>query len=439
MSSFAVMTPDSFRLDEGIASEGTLRRSMLFVLLSAAIVLGLMLWAYFAEVDRIVRAEGRIIPSARSQTIQHLEGGIVSSIMVKEGDAVARDQVLASIDPTRVDATLAERKSRRIELLARAARLTAEADGAAQLRLPAELSAAMPLVRSELDAFNSRRDRVVQEQRVLHEQVQQRRAELAEQEARARSLSGEAEVARSQLGLVQQLFQRSAASQLEVLDSQARLQRIETQISDARSAAPKLRAAIAETEERAREIAARLRADARTELAQVNGELQRVDQEIRGESDRVARTELRAPVAGVVNRVYVNTVGGVVRPGEPIFELTPIDEKILVEARVNPSDRAELREGIPANVRISAFDSVRYGVLRGEVIEVSADTVPDERGDRFFRVKVAVTAGSSAIPIDRLSAGMTATADLVTGRRTVVDYLISPLHRFGSRALTEPR
>lgn len=433
------MSLASLRLDEGIAQDGAFRRSSLFVFAAGSIVAGLFVWASVASVDKIVRAEGRIIPSAKSQVIQHLDGGIVSSIAVKEGDYVHHDQLLATIDPTRADATLAERKSRRMELQAKAARLTAEADGATTLKLPADLPANAPQVRAEIDAFTSRRDRVLQEQRVLREQVQQRRAELSEQESRARSLTGEAEVARRQLVLVQQLIQRAAASQLEVLDAQARLQRIETQISDAQSAAPKLRAAIAENEERAREIAARLRADARTELAQVNGELQRVVQEIRGESDRVARTELRAPVDGVVNRVYINTVGGVVRPGEPIFELTPVDGKVLVEARVRPSDRAELREGVPANVRVSAFDSVRYGVLRGQVTEVSADTVPDERGDRFFRVKVAVDAGSSSIPVDRLSAGMTATADLVTGNRTIFEYLVSPLHRFGSRALTEPR
>jgi adhesin transport system membrane fusion protein len=433
------MSLASLQLDEGISHEGVLRRSALFVFALAAVVAGLVGWASYASVDKIVRAEGRIIPSSKSQVIQHLEGGIVASISVKEGDMVHRDQVLASIDPTRADATLAERKSKRVELQARAARLSAEAEGAAGLKLPPGLTSATAQVRSEFDAFTSRRDRVLQEQRVLREQVQQRRAELAEQESRARSLTGEAEVARRQLALVQQLIQRQAASQLEVLDAQARLQRIETQISEAQSAGPKLRAAISETEERAREIAARLRADARTELATVNGELQRVEQEIRGESDRVARTELRAPVDGVVNRVYVNTVGGVVRPGEPIFELTPVDGKVIVEARVRPADRAELHEGVAANVRISAFDSVRYGVMRGRVTEVSADTVPDDKGDRLFRVKVEVDAAQSPIPVDRLSAGMTATADLVTGRRTVLEYLVSPLHRFGSRALTEPR
>ncbi|MCX7228265.1 MAG: HlyD family type I secretion periplasmic adaptor subunit [Burkholderiales bacterium] len=433
------MSLASLHLDEGISHEGVLRRSALFVFALAAVVAGLVGWASFASVDKVVRAEGRIIPSTKSQVIQHLEGGIVAAISVKEGDYVHRDQVLASIDPTRVDATLAERKSKRVELQARAARLSAEAEGAASLRLPPGLTNATPQVRSELDAFTSRRDRVLQEQRVLREQVQQRRAELVEQESRARSLTGEAEVARRQLALVQQLIQRQAASQLEVLDAQARLQRIETQISEAQSAGPKLLAAISETEERTREIAARLRAEARTELANVNGELQRVEQEIRGESDRVARTELRAPVDGVVNRVYVNTVGGVLRPGEPIFELTPVDGKVVVEARVRPADRAELHEGVAANVRISAFDSVRHGVMRGRVTEVSADTVPDDKGDRLFRVKVEVDATDSPIPIDRLSAGMTATADLVTGRRTVLEYLVSPLHRFGSRALTEPR
>jgi adhesin transport system membrane fusion protein len=197
------MSLASLNLDEGISHEGVLRRSALFVFALAAVVAGLVGWASFASVDKVVRAEGRIIPSTKSQVIQHLEGGIVAAISVKEGDYVHRDQVLASIDPTRADATLAERKSKRLELQARAARLSAEAEGAASLRLPPGLTNATPQVRSELDAFTSRRDRVLQEQRVLREQVQQRRAELAEQESRARSLTGEAEVARRQLALVQ--------------------------------------------------------------------------------------------------------------------------------------------------------------------------------------------------------------------------------------------
>jgi adhesin transport system membrane fusion protein len=401
------------------------------------LLIALVVWAAVAEVDQVVRADGRIIPSARSQLIQHLEGGIVAELKVREGDVVQAGQLLVAIDPTRADATLAERKAKRQGLEARAARLLAEASGSAEMNVQAISGADAAVLQAESEAFMSRRDRLNQEVRVLREQQAQRRAELAEQETRQRSLDAEMELARRQLEVVQAMVARRAASQMEVLEAQVRVQRYATQIQDARSAMPKLRAAIAELEERIRDATMRFRAEARTELAQVRSDIERVEQEVRGESDRVARTDIRAPIAGVINRLYINTQGGVVRPGDPVAELTPNDEQVLIEAHVRPADRARLRHGIPAKVRMSAFQGARYGTLEGVVSEVSADTVPDEKGERYFRVRVTVKAGNGRIPFDQLSPGMTATADLVTGRRTVLDYLWSPVTRFRSGALTD--
>jgi len=426
-------------LREQVAFDEQARRARLIVVL-IAVVLGVLLWwSSVATVDKVVRAEGRIIPSARTQVIQHLEGGIVAEMLVREGDTVRQGQRLLSIDPTRADATLAERKARRVGLQARAARLSAEAEGRASVRAPGPAGREGSASAAELDAFVSRRARLDQEVRVLREQQAQKRAEIAEQESRRKSLSAEMELARRQLGVVEQMQSRMAASQMELLDAQSRVQRYATQIQEAESSLPRLRAAIAELDERIQDVTTRFRAEAQTELAQVRGDIERVDQEIRGESDRVARTEIRAPVDGVVNRIYVNTVGGVVRPGDPIAELTPRDEKVVIEGRVRPADRADLRDGIRANVRFSAFDGGEFGSLQGELTEVSADTVPDERGERFFRVKVVVERSNGRIPLHQLSPGMTATADLVTGRRTVLDYLTSPFTHFAARALTEPR
>ncbi len=426
-------------LQEHVAFDEQARRGRLLVVGVVATIGALVWWASVATVDKVVRAEGRIIPSARTQMVQHLEGGIVAELLVHEGDVVKQGQRLLAIDPTRADATLAERKAKRIGLQARAARLIAEAEGQSSMRADRAGGRDSPAAAAEFDAFVSRRARMDQEIRVLREQQAQKRAELAEQESRKKSLAAEMELARRQLGVVEQMQQRMAASQMEMLDAQSRVQRYATQIQEAESAMPKLRAAIAELDERVRDVSTRFRSEAQTELAQVRNEIERVDQEIRGESDRVARTEIRAPVDGIVNRIYVNTVGGVVRPGDPIAELTPRDEKVVIEGRVRPADRADLREGIRANVRLSAFDDGRYGSLEGVVTEVSADTVPDEKGERYFRVKVAVAQSNGRIPLHQLSAGMTATADLVTGRRTVLDYLRSPLARFGARALSEPR
>ncbi len=414
------------------ARHGRWRMGALLVLL-----IGMVVWAALAQIDQVVRAEGRIIPSARAQMIQHLEGGIVSELKVREGDSVKQGQLLIMIDPTRADATLSERKAKAYGLQARAARLVAEASGAAMMRWDGAQAVDSALIQAETEAFMSRRERLNQEVRVLREQQTQKRAELSEQASRKQSLSAEHDLARRQFEVVQSMVARQAASQMELLDAQARLQRYTTQIQESESALPKLRSAIAELDERIRDSGARFRAEAQTELAQVRSEIERVEQEIRGESDRVARTDIRAPVAGIVNRLYVNTVGGVVRPGDPIAELTPMDEEVLIEGRVRPADRARLREGIPANVRLTAFQGAKYGRLNGRVTEVSADTVPDERGERYFRVKVVVTAGNGRIPLEQLSPGMTASADLVTGRRTVLDYLVSPISRFASGALTD--
>ena len=381
-------------LREEVGFEEEARRSRMVVLGIVLTIAGLGAWAALAEVDQVVRAEGRIIPSARTQVIQHLEGGIVAEMLVREGDTVTQGQRLFAIDPTRADATLAERKAKRKGLEARAARLLAEAEGLGAMRIDRTASRDNPAIAAELEAFLSRRERMNQEIRVLREQQVQRRAELTEQETRKRSLSAEMDLARRQLAVVEQMQSRMAASAMEMLEAQSRVQRYATQIQDAESAVPKLRSALAELDERIKDVSTRFRAEAQTELAQVRTEIERTEQEIRGESDRVARTEIRAPVDGIVNRLYVNTVGGVVRPGDPIAELTPRDEKIVIEGRVRPSDRAELREGVRANVRLSAFDSGTYGALEGEVTEVSADTVPDEKGERYFRVKVAVSAGA---------------------------------------------
>lgn len=427
-----------FFFDSGIAFEAQARRSLVYVLAAVAMVGGIVAWSATARVETIVRGEGRIIPSARSQFVQHLEGGIVRELAVREGDDVRKGQLLLTIDPTRADATLAERKAQRTGFLARSVRLLAVAEGRATLEFDDSIDSSSPVARAEIEAFRSWQQQISQETRVLREQVRQKEAEIDSHRSREESLTAEMEVAKKQLAVVQTMYSRRSASRMEYLEAQARLRRYQTQVQEAQTAVPKLSAAIREIRERMRELQARAQVDARTELAQVRTEIERIDQEIRGESDRVARTEVRSPVDGIVNRIYVNTIGGVVRPGDSLVELTPSDDKVLIEAHIRPADRANLRAGIRASARVSAFDSVRFGRLAGEVVEVSADTVPDENGRRFYRVRVAVDARDSPIPRDELRPGLTATADIVTGDRTILEYLASPVLRFGDYALSEP-
>ncbi|MCW5655259.1 HlyD family type I secretion periplasmic adaptor subunit [Hydrogenophaga sp.] len=413
-----------------------LRAPRRWILCLALIVLLAVTWTAYAPLSMIVRAEGRVMPSTRNQVVQHLEGGVVLSINVAEGDVVRQGDLLARVSDVQANSQMGERRVREEALRAKVARLSAEATGAGTLNTVGTGGTAV--ARAEHDAFVARRLRIEQDLRVAGEQIAQKRAELAELGSRRTHLLAELDLAQRQLQIAADMVQREAASKLEHLDAQAKVQRLRTMIADVDASSPRVRAAIAEIEGRAREIESRFRADARTELTAAQTDLQRVAEELKASSDRVERTELRAPVAGVVNRINVTTVGGVIRPGEAVVEITPADEKILVEAKVRPADRAELHPGQPVHVRLSAYDYASFGVAEGRLTEVSPDTMPDERGDRFYRIRVALDGERHPFAGRPIVPGMVATAEVVVGRRTVLAYLLSPLNRISRAALSEP-
>jgi len=206
---------------------------------------------------------------------------------------------------------------------------------------------------------------------------------------------------------------------------------------------PRLRAAIAEAQAKVGDGLSRFRAEAHADLTAAETELARLSEDMKSRNDRVSRSEVRAPMDGVINRIFVTTVGGVVKPGDPILEMTPLDDKVVVEAGISPTDRAELTIGRPARVKVTAYDYGVFGSMEGRVTEISADTVPDDnKGERKYRVKIEVaraTAEPRGVADDTpLLPGMTATADIVVGRRTVWQYIMSPLNRFAQTALREP-
>lgn len=407
------------------------------VLLTMALI---VLWVCLADVDRVVRADARVIPAGRSQLIQHLEGGIVSSISVREGGVVKKGELLLTLSDTRADSMLVERQVKLLGLRARAARLRAESQGGDRVDFPEELAKAAKEADTERELFAVRRQKMQFEVGGAGDQLRQREAGLRELESRRRSLGAEMSVAQQQLAIMSKLIQKNAASQFELLEAEARASKLGTQIGDVESAIPKTRASIQEAQNRVQETMLRYRSDARAELVSADLEISRLEQEIRAESDRVDRTEIRAPVAGIVNRLYLNTVGGVVKSGEPIIELTPVDDRrILLEGSVRPSDRGELHLGLGANVRIAAYDHSVFGILRGKLTEISADTVTDERGGRHYRIQVEVAEVPASYRDKLIAPGMTATADVVTGRRTIFQYLVSPLNRFAYNAFQEPR
>lgn len=398
----------------------------------------LLLWSALAEVERIVRVEGRLVPSGKSQQIQHLEGGIVASIDTSEGAVVAKGERLVTIDNTSADATMSESQGKLASEKMRAARLAAEAEGKDGFQIPPQY-AALPAAEVERQLFQTRRNKFEQEQRIYLEQLRQRQAELHESISRRKRLEGELETAKQRSSMLVKLMDKNAASQMEVLDARSREQRLGTEIGDAEASVPKLQAAISELEARVQESRSRFRAEAQTELIKSLGEIERLDQVMTAQSDRLTRTEVKAPVAGVVNRLAVTTVGGVIKPGETIAEITPFTSTLLIEAKANPKDRGELRAGLLAHIRVSAHDAATLGVLGGRVTDVGADTVADAKGEVSYRVTLVVDKLPPSYEGRLMTPGMTVQGDVVIGKRTVLNYLLSPLNKFAYNAFRDAR
>jgi adhesin transport system membrane fusion protein len=424
------------RLQHTIGKSLPRPRALIVVALSV-LILGVG-WMTLAPVDRVVHAEGRVVPAGKAQIVQHLEGGIVSAMLVHEGSLVKKGDLLVVIGDMRADSQLGERKIKIAALQARAARLRAEAEGT-KPAFKGDSEYDVAAQKAEQALYVARHQKLAQETEIFQEQIRQKTSEIAESENRRKSLESELEIARHQLDIISDLIAKNAASRLELLDAQGRVQRLLTQIGDTKSALPRLRSAIHEAEAKRDEALARFRSEARADLSSVQMDIDSAGEGLRAESDRVTRTDIRAPVNGVVNRIYINTIGGVVKAGEPIMELTPTDERVVIEAQVRPNDRAELRSGLPVNIKIGAYDFGIYGTLRGRLTDVSADTLSDDRGNRYYRVELEVDDIPASFRDNPIMPGMPVTADIVTGRRTVMQYVLSPLNRFSYDAFREPR
>ena len=428
---FAALSPDVLRKME------TLRLFIVVVVVSVA-VLVLFLWAALAKIDRVVRVEGKIIPAGRSQEIQHLEGGIIASIMTREGAIVKRGDVLLTIDDTAAGVNLGETKSKLASQTIKSLRLEAESKGLSTVEFPPDI-ASLPDAVAERNLFLSRKEKTDQELLVHESTIQHHKAELEDATQRMSRLTQELGIARKRSAMLVSLVAKEAASKLEVLEAQSRESRLETELSAANNAVPTLKTSIVEESARIETVKADFRSQAQGELVTVLSDIGQLKQALTAASDRVKRTEVRSPIDGTINRISVNTVGGVVKPGETLVEIIPNTNQILVEAKAQPQDRGYLRPGLDATVRVSAYDVGELGSLKGRVTEVSADTVQDVRGDPYYRVNILVDAVPYSYVNNPMVPGMTVTGDIVTGRRTVLRYLLSPLSKFTYQAFKDAR
>ncbi|NKB54277.1 MAG: HlyD family type I secretion periplasmic adaptor subunit [Rhizobiaceae bacterium] len=410
---------------------------ILFINLGVAVIIA---WAYFSEIEKVATGRGKVIPSNQLQIVQSLEGGIVSSISVAEGDIVDQGQALMQIDDTGFSSRLGELTRQEKALTAERIRLLAEADQLAKLMFPAELQAVAPVaIEAEMQVFNSRRLQLTGELDVLDSRLAQRRAEFEELQARVQKLGATLAPLSREAELTKDMFERGIVPEIEYLRLTSRLAEIEGDRDVAQASVPRVQASIDEAQKQIQTTNNTYVLTARERLAKLEAELSIIRETMTAATDRVSRTLLRSPVRGVVNKINATTVGAVVQPGKELVEIVPIDDGLLIEAAIRPQDVAFVKMGEDASVKLTAYDYLIYGALRGKVVRIGADSIADANGEQFFRVIVRTDKNylGNEAGKHQIIPGMVATVDMQTGRNTVLSYLMKPILRARGEAFRE--
>jgi adhesin transport system membrane fusion protein len=398
-----------------------------------------LFWANFATLEEVTRAEGRVIPSSQIQTIQNFEGGILSEVLVKEGDQVAQGVSLLRIDDTRFNSSFQENQSTIDSLNYRALRLEAEISGT-DLKEPDSLTIDQSrLLSEELRLFESRQIELSSAISILKEQRQQHIQSKEELERELVKLSQNAQLAEQELEITAPLVDRGAVSQVELLRLKMAVNEANGRLETARLKLPSAASMIQEAEEKIIERQQQFKSQAQEELTLVRAELSRLTFSNIALQDRVARTEVRSPVEGVVNRILVTTRGAVIQPGMDLIEIVPTNDTLLVNAKVRPVDIAFIRPGQKAMVKLTAYDYAIYGGLEATLEQIGADTIVDETGEHYFQIRVRTEKnhlGTEIAPLPIMT-GMVASVDIITGEKTVMDYLLKPIKRATANALRE--
>jgi adhesin transport system membrane fusion protein len=400
----------------------------------------LMLWANFAVIDEVTKGDGKAIPSSKIQKIQNLEGGIVSELFVKEGQIVEAGAPLIRLDDTRFASNVGETEADRLSMLLRVERLSAEVDDR-PLNFPEDVLKAVPgQAKSEESLYISRRQQLHDEIGGLQEQLIQRQQELREFGSKQGQYRQQLGLQRQEINMSEPLVAQGAVSPVEVL----RLKRAEVetrgQLDATTLAIPRAESAIKEVQRKIDETRGKFRSEALTQLNEARTDLNKASATGKALEDRVSRTLVTSPVRGIVNKLLVNTIGGVIQPGSDLVEIVPLDDTLLVEAKIRPQDIAFLHPGQEATVKFTAYDYTIYGGLKAKLEQIGADTITDEdKKTTYYVIKVRTERshlGTDDKPL-LIIPGMVASVDIITGKKSVLSYLLKPIIRARAEALHE--
>lgn len=421
---------------DAVMSRHETHRAQLIVRTALAVLVLLIAWAAIAKVDEVTKGDGRVIPSRQLQVVQSLDGGVVVEILVREGEVVEANQLLLKIDETRATSGVRESAAQTFSLRARAARLRALAESIPFAPPSSQDPEEIRTVEEERRLYLNKITELNNLIGINQQQLAQRQQELSEMRARKGTADRAVEFNQQELAKTRPLLTTGAVSEVDLLRLERELSRSRGESEQAGAQIARVQAAIGEAQRKIQETELAFRNEARKELSEVTGKLNALNEGAVALADKVDKSQVKSPVRGRVQRLLANTVGGVVQPGKDIVEIVPLDDTLVLEAKVLPKDIAFIRPGQTANVKFTAYDFSVYGGLEAKVENISPDTVVDEKGNAYYLVRVRTTQANFGEKMPVIP-GMTAEVDILTGQKTVLSYLLKPVLKAKAYAFTE--
>lgn len=403
----------------------------------AVLALGaLAVWAAFAEIDEVTRGEARVVPTSQVQVVQSVDGGVVKEIHVKEGEVVAAGQLLLRVDPTRFESNMQESRMNQLALQVKVLRLQALTRGT-PFTPPAELQREVPdVVAQEMRLYESRKAEISAQVSISQNQLSQRQQELNEVRARRDQAERGMELMAREINATRPLVATGAVSEVEIMRLERESARLRGDREQATAQIARVQAAILEASRKIEEVTLTSRNQMSAELSETMSKVAILSEGGKALEDKVKQADIKSPVRGTVKRLLVNTPGAVVQPGKEVVEVVPLDDALILEVKILPKDIGFLRPGQTAVVKFTAYDFAIYGGLEADVIHIGADSVQDEKGNAFYTIRVrtrkpSLGPGLAVIP------GMVAQVEILTGKKTILSYLLKPVLRAKANALTE--
>ena len=404
--------------------------------LAAGALLLLLIWAAFASIDEVTRGEARVVPTSQLQIVQSVDGGVVTELLVKEGQTVEAGQMLLKIDPTRFVSNMLESRSSQLAMQAKVLRLQALTRGTS-FNPPAELTREVPdVVAQETRLYESRRAEINAQISIAQNQLSQRQQELNEVRARRDQAERGLELMTKELNATRPMIASGAVSEVEVFRLEREVARLRGDREQSTAQIARVQSAILEATRKIEEVQLTSRNQMSAELSETMSKLSSLSQGGLALQDKVKHADIKSPMRGIVKRLLVNTVGAVVQPGKEVVEVVPLDDALILEVQITPKDIGFLRPGQEATVKFTAYDFSIYGALTADVIQIGADSVLDEKGNAFYHIRVR-TRKSSLGPGLPVIPGMVAQVDILTGKKTILSYLLKPVLRAKANAMTE--